>query len=311
MHACISLELMEMKVELIPLDRLVVSKCNVRQRVDEDSVRRLMLNIMRHGLLNPLTVRPEGDKFGIVCGKLRFEAIKRLREEHPEVYERYFRRGVPCIVRKLSDKEAVILSLSENLRQNTMSKDEIGAALERLQTEFGLSEEEISRELQLMAEEVYNALKVYRALRAVETPTLKPGRPKRGQKRKGLGGVAALRIASLARSLREAGVVESEEEASKKLSKIAEGLSSREAAILVSKLKSRPDLIKNEAELKKVVEELKKGVERVVLLKSDLAQRISEIARIRGLTFDEVLNLALEEGLKVLEEKLLKVPVGN
>ncbi len=289
------------RLEYVPLDKLVVSKCNVRQRVDEDSVRRLMLNIMRHGLLNPLTVRPEAGKLGIVCGRLRFEALKRLKEEHPKVFERLFSRGIPVIVRDLTDKDAVILSLSENLRQNTMSRDEIGAALERLQTEFGLSEEEITRELQVLAHEIQHAIKVWRALKKaglVSAPPAKPGRPPR-TRRKTVSRTSAAIIDSLAAHLAREGVITDEKAFAEKLVKMTEGLSTKEVALVVSRIRRDPTVASREPELQRIVEEVKKEerVERVVLLEVSLAKLVSDYAARRGITFDEAVNELLRKAL--------------
>ncbi len=291
-----------MSLEYIPLEKLAVSRCNVRQRVDEEAVRKLMLNIVRHGLLNPLTVRPEDGKFGIVCGRLRYEAIKRIKKEYPEVFKKLFGKGVPCIVRELDDKEAALLSLSENLRQNTMTKEEIGAALERLQEEFGLSREDLSRELQLLVDEIQQALKVWRSVKTVGVrPAAKPGRPPKTVERpKRVSTTAVGVLSTLARRLEREGIVKDSEKLARKLTELSAGMSTKEVQLLASRIRSDPRVVLSEKKLKKLVEEIKSSekVERIVLLRADLAEKISRIARTQNKTFDEVLNEVVEEGLK-------------
>ncbi|MEM0222981.1 MAG: ParB N-terminal domain-containing protein, partial [Thermofilum sp.] len=99
------------QLTLLPVEQLQPSSVNVRLHVSEEAVRKLAEDIAARGLLHPLIVRPEGGAYGVVCGRMRLEAIKLLQRERPEVFSRLFGRGVPCQVRELDDREALELSL--------------------------------------------------------------------------------------------------------------------------------------------------------------------------------------------------------
>ena len=67
----------------------------------------LVEDVRRHGVLQPLLVRPvPGGRYQIVSGHNRTEAARRLGY-----------RTAPCIVRRLDDEEAQLQMISSNLRQ--------------------------------------------------------------------------------------------------------------------------------------------------------------------------------------------------
>jgi len=297
---------------LVPLEKLRISPYNVRQRIDEGAVKSLMDNIAKRGLINPLIAYPAPDgAYEIVCGRLRFLAIRRLKMEMPEKFNELFSRGIPVRAREMSPREAALLSLSENVRQNTMTKAEIGAAVTRLREEFGMELDEIMSEVQLKADEIRRALEVYRAvlgtMETLQIPVARPGRPKTGEARRAISTTGMGRIHSTARRLAEKGYGR-EREIVEKLKKVSmdSGLSTREIQLLTKKVEKRPEVLKSEEELRKLVAELRaeEMVERVVLLRRDVISKLEWLAKSRKKTFDELLNellgRAIDEELKRL-----------
>ena len=293
------------EVVFVPLESLKVSRANVRRVVREEDIKKLMENILRHGLLNPLIVRRENGYYGVICGRLRLEALRRLKEAYPERFEELFPNGVPVTVKELDDREAMLLSLSENLRQHTMTRDEVGAALEILEKRFGMSREEISRELQLVGEELERAIKLWEAVKAAEK-TIKPPRPGRPPKKKEreekISRTAVATLASVSRVLYRKGVINDPERFTEKLAEMSRGLSTKEIQILSDRLRKNPDVVRDERRLKNVIEDIKRRemVERIVALRKDLVEKITELSRRHKKTFDEILNLVIERGLEQL-----------
>ena len=98
----------------IALDFINEPPAAMRTEIDRDAIFELSTDIKRNGLINPITVRPVGDRYEIVAGHRRFLA------------HRY--GGLPtirCIVRELSDNDAFAIMASENLkRENVNPVDE-------------------------------------------------------------------------------------------------------------------------------------------------------------------------------------------
>ncbi|MEM1509712.1 MAG: ParB N-terminal domain-containing protein [Thermofilaceae archaeon] len=298
------------QVTFIPLDKLVPSSVNVRVYVDQLRVRDLAENISVNGLLHPLVVRPEGKVYGIICGRMRFEAIKLLHEESPEIFTKLFSNGVPCFVKELSDREAVELSLSENLRQNNLTPEEVGRAVARLY-EQGLEEEDIRRRVQLPLEDIKRFVRLYARLREITpfTAESRPGRPSPRRRRVSRTGME--KVVRVVENLERQGLVEKPEEVTRKLAEIAseKKLSTSELEILAHKLREKPELVRKPEELSRLADEIagEEMVERIVLLRRKVIDDVSEYAKLKGLTFNEAVNELLERALSRIRHEQFSV----
>lgn len=86
----------------------------------------LASSIERHGLLQPIVVRPVGSLFEVVAGNRRFAAVCRLRL-----------RKIGCHIVDLSDKDAFEVAMVENLQQNTMNPIETATAFKKYTNSYG------------------------------------------------------------------------------------------------------------------------------------------------------------------------------
>jgi ParB family chromosome partitioning protein len=123
------------EIQTIEIDLLYISDFNVRlnsahdeEKGDdhESTIEGLVENIRANGLLNPLTVRPRGDRFEIIAGGRRFRAIKRLGW-----------RVVDCKAIDCDDIKAEEISLSENLQRKEMKIIEKIRSYRRLLNLYG------------------------------------------------------------------------------------------------------------------------------------------------------------------------------
>lgn len=86
----------------------------MRSEIPRDAIFEMVDDIRRNGLINPITVRPRGDRFEVVAGHRRFLAHR---------YGGF--ATIRCIVRELSDDDAFAIMTSENLkRENVNPVDE-------------------------------------------------------------------------------------------------------------------------------------------------------------------------------------------
>lgn len=122
--------------EIIPLPLLRRSPTNPRTHFDQGKIQQLAGSIRQHGLIQPLLVRPawcvgwaggaapgERDEswYEIVAGERRYRAS--LLAELTEV---------SCVVRSLSDVEALELQLIENLQRDDLDAIEEAEGLHRM-----------------------------------------------------------------------------------------------------------------------------------------------------------------------------------
>ena len=111
----------------IPLIQLVVNPNQPRKTFHEESILELAESIKEHGVLNPIIVRPSGSKYEIIAGERRFRAAGQagLKE-------------VPAIIKKVSDEDAKIISLIENIQREDLNAVDRATALKELKVNLGL-----------------------------------------------------------------------------------------------------------------------------------------------------------------------------
>lgn len=91
--------------------KLFMGEMNVRKSVGD--ITELKLSIEEKGILQPLLVRPQRNKYEVIVGSRRYEAAKALGLKQ-----------VPAIIRPLTDAEAISLSLVENIQRNDLELEE-------------------------------------------------------------------------------------------------------------------------------------------------------------------------------------------
>ena len=99
-----------MEVKNIPIEQLHISKLNMRYGRKSPDVSDILPSIRAKGVLEPLIVRPEDGKYGVVAGRRRWFSLKAVKEKMGEV------APPPCaIIAEGDDAEAIEASLLENV----------------------------------------------------------------------------------------------------------------------------------------------------------------------------------------------------
>ncbi len=110
-------------LQMIPLDQIVV--LNPRDR-NGKVFEEIIGNIKSLGLKKPVTVTPRsnlnnGKRYLLICGEGRLKAYKALQETH-----------IPALVVEVSDEDAFIMSLAENIARRQCRPLELLAGIEQL-----------------------------------------------------------------------------------------------------------------------------------------------------------------------------------
>mgnify|MGYP001110563052 CR=1 FL=1 len=125
----------EAKLTQIKVKEIKPSPFQVRESFDNKGIEELAKSIHTHGLLHPILVRPTKGKlpYQIVHGERRWRAVQKLGKDRILGY-----------IRRLSDLDAEIASLVENVQREDLKPPELAKALKRLK-DAGLSTKEIAR----------------------------------------------------------------------------------------------------------------------------------------------------------------------
>lgn len=124
---------MEAEVRRIPVTDIVPGLVQPRRGFDEGRLAELADSIRQHGVVQPLLVRPRGDRYELVAGERRWRAAQIAGLDE-----------VPAMVRSLEDAEALKIALVENLQREDLNPLEEAEAYSRLVEEFDMTQEEVS-----------------------------------------------------------------------------------------------------------------------------------------------------------------------
>ena len=118
----------------LPVECLRSGRYQPRRIIDPDALEQLAESIRRQGLMQPLVVRHlAGDDYEIIAGERRWRAAQ-LAGLHQ----------VPVVVKTVDDETTLALALIENIQRENLNAMEEAVALTRLQSEFGLSQQQVA-----------------------------------------------------------------------------------------------------------------------------------------------------------------------
>jgi ParB family transcriptional regulator, chromosome partitioning protein len=120
----------------IKISELRQGAFQTRTKMNGQPMTDLVESIGEVGLAVPIKVRPISDYFEIVYGHRRVEAVKRLGWDEIE-----------AIVEELTDEQAMIQGLAENIQRDDLEPLDEANAYKRLQDQFGYSTRRIAKEV--------------------------------------------------------------------------------------------------------------------------------------------------------------------
>jgi len=136
-------------VEGIPVDSIQPNPYQPRQKFSAEELDELARSIQIHGILQPVLVRRKGQQFELVTGERRWRAARHIGLT-----------SIPAIVKEVGDPEMLELGLIENLQRENLNVVEEAEGYQRLNTQFNLSQEEISTRVGKARATVANVLRI-------------------------------------------------------------------------------------------------------------------------------------------------------
>ena len=121
-----------------------------RKIFDEDALAELADSIAKHGVIQPLLVRPMPDgSYQLVAGERRWRASRMAGLTE-----------VPVVIKELSDYEAMALALIENLQREDLNAIEEAQGIKALMDTLSLTQDEAAERVGKSRPAVANALRL-------------------------------------------------------------------------------------------------------------------------------------------------------
>ena len=138
-------------VIMLRLSDIEPNPAQPRKEFDTEGLAQLAESIAAHGLIQPIVVRSAGSDgyYQIVAGERRWRASKMAGLVE-----------VPVIIMEMDDKKAAQIALIENIQRENLNPMEEAVAFRSLLTEYGMTQEELSRQIGKSRSAVTNTLRL-------------------------------------------------------------------------------------------------------------------------------------------------------
>ncbi len=137
-------------VQMIDLDHLEANRQQPRRRFDDDGIEELARSIRETGILQPVLVTRDGDRFRILAGERRARAARLAGLSR-----------IPVLVREgLEDRDHLLFALVENVQRRDLTAMEEAEAYQHLKEKFGMTQDEIAERVGKDRTTVANAMRL-------------------------------------------------------------------------------------------------------------------------------------------------------
>jgi ParB family chromosome partitioning protein len=136
---------------LAPVDRLDPNPFQPRSAIHPERLAELVASIRASGIVQPILVRRRGERYQIIAGERRWRAALALGLA-----------TVPVTLRDVPDEQLLELALVENVQREDLTPLEEAQAFQRMQSELGLTQEEIARRVGRDRTTIANTLRLLR-----------------------------------------------------------------------------------------------------------------------------------------------------
>lgn len=137
------------KMAEIALSDIIPNPTQPRTEFNEEALEELADSIRQLGLIQPITVKRDGEKYIIISGERRWRASERAGLEQ-----------IPAYIREVDDTTLHAMALVENIQREDLNAIEISLGMQRLVEECGLTQEALAERLGKKRSTVANYLRL-------------------------------------------------------------------------------------------------------------------------------------------------------
>jgi ParB family chromosome partitioning protein len=136
-------------LQRIPLSRVRQNPYQPRRQFDPAELAELEASLKASGLLQPITVRRQGDAYELIAGERRLRAASNIGWTE-----------ITAIVRDFDDRTMLVLALVENLQRSNLNAIEEARGYRKLIDEFRLTQQQVAEAVGKDRTTVTNLLRV-------------------------------------------------------------------------------------------------------------------------------------------------------
>lgn len=142
----------------IAVDQICRGRYQPRREMDNAALEELANSIRAQGVMQPIVIRPVDTGYEIIAGERRWRAAQMAGLD-----------AIPAVIRDVPDEAAIAMALIENIQRENLNPVEEAIALQRLQQEFELSQQEVAEAVGKSRSAVANLLRLLNLCDEVKT----------------------------------------------------------------------------------------------------------------------------------------------
>ena len=137
------------KVVDLDLNDILPNRFQPRIKFSEDAIIELSESIKEHGVIQPIIVRPIGDKYEIIAGERRYKASVLAGKD-----------TIPAIISSLNDKDCAEVALIENVQRKDLTAIEEAVSYKKILDMGYLTQEQLALKLGKSQSSVANKIRL-------------------------------------------------------------------------------------------------------------------------------------------------------
>ncbi|MEH6576206.1 MAG: ParB/RepB/Spo0J family partition protein [Amphritea sp.] len=119
---------------VMSVDQIQRGKYQPRRDLEPQALQELANSIKAQGVMQPIVIRPVSENlYEIIAGERRWRASQMAGLDK-----------IPAVIRDVPDEAAIAMALIENIQRENLNPMEEAIALDRLKTEFELTQQEVA-----------------------------------------------------------------------------------------------------------------------------------------------------------------------
>lgn len=133
----------------IPIEDIIPNHNQPRLGFSDDALNELCESIKAHGIIQPLVLRPNGEKYEIVAGERRYRAAKMAGLA-----------SVPAVIARINSQKSAEIAIAENIQRRPLTAIEEARSYKALLEKGYMNQEELARRMGLPKESITNKLRL-------------------------------------------------------------------------------------------------------------------------------------------------------
>lgn len=123
-------------IQTVAINAIQPNPHQPRTVMEERKLNELAASIREHGLIQPLIVTQDGDKYTLIAGERRWRAAQLAGLE-----------ALPVVIKEATPQEMLELAIIENVQRADLNPLEEAYAYRQLMDDFGMTQEEVSKRM--------------------------------------------------------------------------------------------------------------------------------------------------------------------